>query len=324
MMPAEHRAQLGHHRVEVDDPRLQHLFPAEGEQLTGESRRPVRGPVDLQHVEPALVLVVDRPQQQLRVSDDGRQEVVEVVGDAAGELADGLHLLGLAELLLEDLLLADVSHVDEEVERAARRVLHHRRVGVDPHGLAVAAEQPLHQIVRFARTRDQAPPLGAIQLHVIGVGDGVEIQCHQLGFGVAEQLAEGRGHFPPPALQLDVRRHDQRHAHGTLKFRLALAQGGLDPQPFQGAAAVIGQGLEDGEIGGVVRPRRVALNGEDARHPLAMAHRDEHQRGGGSAHGAERRQALPAGEADVPRSRRMSWPPSASTLRVIGPGGPAV
>ena len=33
-------------------------------------------------------------------AEDAGQQVVEVVGDAAGELADGLHLLGLAQRLL--------------------------------------------------------------------------------------------------------------------------------------------------------------------------------------------------------------------------------
>ena len=43
-----------------------------------------------------------RVEGHVAVAEHRRQEVVEVVGDAAGELADGLHLLRLAELLLED------------------------------------------------------------------------------------------------------------------------------------------------------------------------------------------------------------------------------
>ena len=34
--------------------------------------------------------------ERVEVADDHREHVVEVVGDAAGELADRLHLLGLA------------------------------------------------------------------------------------------------------------------------------------------------------------------------------------------------------------------------------------
>ena len=36
--------------------------------------------------------------QELRVGQDDRQQVVEVVGDTAGELADRFHLLSLTEL----------------------------------------------------------------------------------------------------------------------------------------------------------------------------------------------------------------------------------
>ncbi len=42
---------------------------------------------------------------------DGGQQVVEIVGDAAGELADGLHLVALGELELHRLLVGDVEGV---------------------------------------------------------------------------------------------------------------------------------------------------------------------------------------------------------------------
>src|SRR2546425_412654 len=47
-------------------------------------------------------------QQQLRVPENRRPEVVEVVRDSAGELPHRLHLLRLAELLLEMPLLRDI------------------------------------------------------------------------------------------------------------------------------------------------------------------------------------------------------------------------
>ena len=52
--------------------------------------------VALEIAEPAL----RQPRlQQLQAADDPGQQVVEVVRDAAGELADGLHLLRLEQLL---------------------------------------------------------------------------------------------------------------------------------------------------------------------------------------------------------------------------------
>ena len=51
-----------------------------------------------------------------RAGDDG-EDVVEVVRDAAGELADGLHLLRLPQLLLGGDLVGEVA--DEAVEQVA-------------------------------------------------------------------------------------------------------------------------------------------------------------------------------------------------------------
>src|SRR5438309_1796359 len=45
---------------------------------------------------------------QLGVRQDDGEQVVEVVGNPAGELADRFHLLGLAQLLLEGAPLGDV------------------------------------------------------------------------------------------------------------------------------------------------------------------------------------------------------------------------
>jgi len=41
-----------------------------------------------------------RRAQQIEVTHHRHQQVVEIVRDTAGKLADGLHLLGLAQLLL--------------------------------------------------------------------------------------------------------------------------------------------------------------------------------------------------------------------------------
>ena len=81
--------------------------------------------------------------QQLQVAGDHEQQVVEVVGDAAGELADGLHLLrlrqpalALSQGLLDMLAVADVvdhaseiaaavgfEFADRQVQREGRAVL---------------------------------------------------------------------------------------------------------------------------------------------------------------------------------------------------------
>src|SRR2546426_476937 len=49
------------------------------------------------------------PEEELRVAEDGGEQVVEIVGDATRELTDGFHLLRLPELLFEMPLFADVA-----------------------------------------------------------------------------------------------------------------------------------------------------------------------------------------------------------------------
>ena len=104
--PAQQLAGCGNQLVGVDGFRVERLLPCEGEQPAGElggaphafdakvlaagdarhRRRAVQGgELAPDHVEPAL--------------HDGEQ-IVEIVGDAAGELADRLHLLRLAQRLL--------------------------------------------------------------------------------------------------------------------------------------------------------------------------------------------------------------------------------
>ena len=74
---------------------------AEREELRGEVRGAPAGAPDLLEVarsrgSPGL----KSRDQQLDVAEDDREHVVEVVGHAAGEPPDGLHLLRLTELLL--------------------------------------------------------------------------------------------------------------------------------------------------------------------------------------------------------------------------------
>ena len=67
----------------------------------------------LEHVE-RLLPPVERHLRQGDVAEDALQQVVEVVGDAAGQRADGLELLRLEALLLEQVLLRDVREKPHE------------------------------------------------------------------------------------------------------------------------------------------------------------------------------------------------------------------
>ena len=111
--PAQQHLQFRQHVVELERLRPQRLPAREGEQLPDETRRPVGVLLDLHDV---LEGRVGRPvvgEQEVGIADDRGQHVVEVVRDAAGELADRLHLLALGEVLLQGALLGRVEREDD-------------------------------------------------------------------------------------------------------------------------------------------------------------------------------------------------------------------
>ena len=89
-------------RVQVERPRLDDLLAAEGQQLAGQRRGALAG-LACTSVSGAWSgsAGFSASQHQLDVAEDDREQVVEVVRHAAGQPADGLHLLGLPQLLLE-------------------------------------------------------------------------------------------------------------------------------------------------------------------------------------------------------------------------------
>ena len=110
--------ELGERVLEVDDGRAQRLLAREGEQLAHQRGGAVGVLADLHQVAVLDVGDVVAHQQEVAVAVDRGQQVVEVVGDAAGELADRLHLLALDELRLEGLELGGVGEDGEQRRRA--------------------------------------------------------------------------------------------------------------------------------------------------------------------------------------------------------------
>ena len=101
--PPEHRLEALDDAREVEHARLEHLLAAEREELAGQ-RWPRARRASSTSVEVAargIVRLADVEEQRVAVARDDGEEVVEVVGDAAGEPADRLHLLRLPELLLQ-------------------------------------------------------------------------------------------------------------------------------------------------------------------------------------------------------------------------------
>src|SRR5262245_43450667 len=109
-----------YHAIEIHDPRTERRSTAERKQPFGQPRC-ARTPVLNGFDKPAtgirrLQLLV----QQVGVPRDDCQEVVEIVGNASGELSRRLHLLRLTKLLFELYSIGDVC--DAAAYERARRI----------------------------------------------------------------------------------------------------------------------------------------------------------------------------------------------------------
>ena len=166
---AAHRLQVG---VHVEQLGLQGLPAREGEQLAGQLGGAVGGVGDGVGVAGAPLLAEARPAQQVHRAADHRQQVVEVVGHPAGELADRLQLLGLAQRVLGVVQRLGLEPVAGDVPAADIELvaLRHRHPG-HPAIAAVLVALPVLE----AQDR-----LGGLQLHqrlfrrrmVVGVEQG--------------------------------------------------------------------------------------------------------------------------------------------------------
>ena len=105
----------------IDRLRLQVLPPGECQQALGQGRPALRALHRAVDEAQKLGRLRHMPAQQIEIADHRHQQVVEVVGDAAGELADRFHLLGLAQLLFDTLGFSQVARDGGEVHGLARR-----------------------------------------------------------------------------------------------------------------------------------------------------------------------------------------------------------
>ncbi len=102
--PAQHLVEAGDQLVQVEDPRLDDLPAREGQQLLRQLGGPLRRRLDLLQVFP-VGRAARAVGQELGQRQDHRQQVVEVVRDAARQAADALHPLRQAHLLFQALAL---------------------------------------------------------------------------------------------------------------------------------------------------------------------------------------------------------------------------
>ena len=106
--PAQHRLQVGDHRIEVGHPGLQQLLAAEGQELAGQGGGPLRRFPDSFQVAEDGIFLPERHHDDLIVAHDGSQYIVEVMGHSARQPSYHLHSLGLQQLLFQHDAFVDV------------------------------------------------------------------------------------------------------------------------------------------------------------------------------------------------------------------------
>src|SRR5439155_1909026 len=80
----EHRVYVFNYRVQVQDFRLQNLLAAVCQELTGNARRLLSRVVNQQEVGAHRMIVAQAPQQDFAAPDNHRQQIIEVMSNAAG------------------------------------------------------------------------------------------------------------------------------------------------------------------------------------------------------------------------------------------------
>ena len=169
--PLQHLLQPGDHRVEAHHPGLHRLPASEGEELLGEGRRALAGLLDPRQVAAEEGIVAVTLQQQVAVAEDGQQAVVEVVGDAVREAADGLHFLRVQELALQHLVLGLVVLALGDVANG-----HHRHL-LALEEVALARDLDVHRAA--VALKADALPRHPLQVH---------LARHQVGQRPADDL----------------------------------------------------------------------------------------------------------------------------------------
>ena len=131
---AEHLGDVVDDDVQIHHARRHVGLASEGQELAGERGGAIGGAADLVHG--AAALVGGPRAQRLAPAVDHRQQVVEVVGHAAGQLAHRVHLARLAQLLFEMRAFGDVANEPGDVLLAVGGKRRHRQLHREPRAVA--------------------------------------------------------------------------------------------------------------------------------------------------------------------------------------------
>ncbi len=147
-------------------------------------------------------------QEKVRKAHDGRQQVIEVVGDATGELPDGVHLLGLSKTKLQIFLLGDVEQIDNRGRFAGTVVIEPARNHLRDPFLAIP-EGHIHHTRRGLNVERDRQPFRRRRA-VLVIEQLAEIAPGDVSRGNACNLREGPVRLDDKAGFLDQRNPNRR------------------------------------------------------------------------------------------------------------------
>ena len=139
---AEQRQQIVDRPVQAQRNRPQRLLAGKAQQLANQLAGPQRRGADVRKIVVAGGARTDVVQQQFAGAEDDRDQIVEVVGDAAGKLAQGLELLRVREAHLQVIALGDLEHVHQQPAQLALAFDHRSEQLHRPRAAAARSGQP--------------------------------------------------------------------------------------------------------------------------------------------------------------------------------------
>ena len=188
----------------------------------GQRRRAVRGIDGGLHIAPGLgeAVLADARLQHLQRAENAGEQIIEIVSDAAGELADRLHLLRLAQLVLGapqrlgGLLLGG----DVPADQVDQPVLRRHGPGDPAPGAVLVAEAVLHADGRNALGEPRAPAIG--MWRVVGMAQLAHMHRADLVLAPAEHRGPRRVHAEEIAVEI----RDAEQVLGDAPDAVALAR----------------------------------------------------------------------------------------------------
>ncbi len=144
---AKHFSQAENDFVQIKFFRLHHLAAAEEEQLAGEIRGALSVNADLQQAFLDRLRYLLLHSSQFRLHHDGGENIVEIVRDAAGKPADGLHLLGVAQLFLQLATLGNIPGQTYYALDLTAGTTHRKSAVTNPAHLAIGPNDSVFLVV---------------------------------------------------------------------------------------------------------------------------------------------------------------------------------